>query len=109
MSLSLSDDAVARLAQQRNLANAPATLTAPPLDWAQAKSVAAARLDENWASPETTKHAASANMAQELAVLLCAFGELAGEAGRHEARTHAAEGFPPVKWYEAFMANSAHR
>jgi hypothetical protein len=63
-----------------------------PLDWNQALQVAAARLGEQYILADTAKHPLLADQVQWLAALLCAYGKLAEEVDRMQAR--AAE--PPV-------------
>jgi len=64
----------------------------PPLDWRQALWAAASRLNETWILPTTRGHPAVADMAARLAMLVCAYGKLAEEVDRMEARPDA----PPL-------------
>jgi hypothetical protein len=63
-----------------------------PLDWHNAVLAAAARLNENFGTPDPMNDPLVAGMAQEVAALLSAYGEIAGEVGRMQA--HANECHP---------------
>jgi hypothetical protein len=59
-----------------------------PLDWAQAVRAATARLHDGWESPETDCHLAMAELEEELAAFLCAYGVIGDEVDRlHAFRT----------------------
>jgi hypothetical protein len=60
--------------------------TQPPLDWQQALRAAASRLNEKWLLPATRDHPAVADMAVQLAALVCAYGKLSEEVDRMQAR-----------------------
>ena len=57
-----------------------------PHDWNEALRVAAARLGEGYALPDTVAHPALAREIHYLAALLCAYGKLPEEADRLRAR-----------------------
>ena len=59
---------------------------ARPLDWDLAVRVAAARLKETYVLPDTGGHPSPAAEVQELAALLSAYGKLAEERDRMQAR-----------------------
>lgn len=62
----------------------------PPLDWDQAMRVAKARLKEKLDVLEGDNNPAIAEMAEELAVFICAYGKLPEEVDRMEAREKTA-------------------
>jgi hypothetical protein len=59
---------------------------ARPLDWRLAVRAAAARLNETWGLADATAQPEMMDLAQQLAALLCAYGELPEEVERMEAR-----------------------
>lgn len=63
----------------------------PLLDWDQAVRVATARLSEKFVMHDGKDSPAVAEMAQELAAFLCAYGKLAEEVDRMGARAKAAD------------------
>jgi hypothetical protein len=58
-----------------------------PLDWEQAVRAAASRLNETWVLSDTAGHPVMADLAQRLAALLCAYGEMPKEVERMQARS----------------------
>jgi hypothetical protein len=60
-----------------------------PLDWDQAVRAAKARLNEQCVLPDTMDHPLVADQVAWLAGLLCAYGKLADEVDRMEARADA--------------------
>ena len=69
-------------AHEPEVARRKDSLAAHPLDWDEAVRAAAARLSETWIQPDTKHHPVVRGLAQQLAALLCAYGELPGEADR---------------------------
>lgn len=55
---------------------------APPLNWNAAVRAAAARLNEGFGLPDPLNDPVVVALAQQLAVLLCAYGQVGGEVQR---------------------------